>query len=238
MTFPDVEVFAEQILDATGQHKPPMDIRAMLRNWTSLSVVETDLDGDGFFVDLGDLGGEILLKKDKEEIRKRFTLAHELGHFLLRHHIGTDPKNQQIEKWCNDFAASLLLPRSMVADHLKQEGRKGLTEQLCKGPRIFQVSEKTFYLRIVRLFPISIMSVLVSRSGALVVDRYFNKDLLGYLGDDTELLDSEAQKFLVNLRDEGVGQSEFKRPTHSWLARRTENGEETQKFLLAVIERT
>ena len=67
---PDPDVFADQILEATGQRRAPTDVRAMVRKWPALSVVETDLDGDGFFVDLGRLGGEILLKKIRKSIER------------------------------------------------------------------------------------------------------------------------------------------------------------------------
>ncbi len=51
-----------------------------------------------------------------------FTLAHELGHVLLRQSAisgniprqGGDIKARQIEDWCNRFAAALLIPRSTV----------------------------------------------------------------------------------------------------------------------------
>ncbi len=45
---------------------------------------------------------------------KTFTLFHELGHIVLNEggicDISFDPNAQQIEKWCNAFAAELLIP--------------------------------------------------------------------------------------------------------------------------------
>lgn len=41
--------------------------------------------------------------------RLRFTLAHEIGHLVLRLQAAT-PKNE--ERWCNQFAAELLMPQA------------------------------------------------------------------------------------------------------------------------------
>lgn len=49
----------------------------------------------------------------------RFTIAHELGHYLLWKQMGIAPfsRNEywQVERLCNEFAANLLIPRRAVA---------------------------------------------------------------------------------------------------------------------------
>lgn len=69
----------------------------------------------------------IYVKHDDATVRKRFTIAHEIGHFLLHANDQTDfvdnqstffrngEKNQQ-ELEANDFAANLLMPRDRVLD--------------------------------------------------------------------------------------------------------------------------
>lgn len=55
--------------------------------------------------------------------RKRFTIAHELGHFLLKHLIKEheinfyDKSPQEIE--ANQFAAELLMPAKLIKDDFK-----------------------------------------------------------------------------------------------------------------------
>ncbi|MGQ0631484.1 MAG: ImmA/IrrE family metallo-endopeptidase [Sporichthyaceae bacterium] len=79
-------------------------------------------------VDLPDLGrtrltpeggGEILIRTDVGRARQQFTLAHELGHWLLHRHVGLpladQSGNRAIESFCNDFASNLLLPRTPLA---------------------------------------------------------------------------------------------------------------------------
>lgn len=67
----------------------------------------------------------IYLNSNDGEQRKRFTIAHELGHYVQEREKekiayvdkrdelaskGTDPK----ERWCNGFAAELIMPESVV----------------------------------------------------------------------------------------------------------------------------
>jgi Zn-dependent peptidase ImmA (M78 family) len=63
----------------------------------------------------------------REETRRRFTIAHEIGHFLIPHHrlLKNVCGSEDIESWrqsiavpereANSFAAELLLPRKYVA---------------------------------------------------------------------------------------------------------------------------
>src|SRR5712692_9710333 len=234
---PDPEVLADQILEVTSQRRPPTDVRAILGKWPQLSVLETELDGDGLFVDLGDVGGQILIKKDKQETRKRFTLAHELGHFLLRHHIREQVKKQEMESWCNNFAAAILLPKLLVLRHLKAGGLRQLTERLREGPTVFQVSEKAFYLRITHLFPISVVNVLLSNSAVSVIDEYHSEQLQECLGDRKVIWDSALENFLRGLADASAGQCQLSQHDRTWLARRIYRDSKNQKFLLVLLSR-
>jgi len=236
---PDAETFADQILDVTNQREPPTDIRGILGRWPHLSIVETDLDGDGMFVDLGEIGGEILVRKDKHETRKRFTIAHELGHFLLRHHLKESSEIQSIESWCNSFAGCVLLPKEMVLHHLKTGGISKLTQRLIEGPSVFQVSEKAFYLRISRLFPISIFTFLLSAASAAVLDSFQNQEIEELAGSYVQGIDQETKTFLMRFieGDTRFEQCELKMPDRILLAREVRANSNSKKILLAVLRR-
>ncbi|APT93019.1 hypothetical protein CPHO_09130 [Corynebacterium phocae] len=46
-----------------------------------------------------------------------FSLAHEFGHVLLgQQGVSSDNDHHQVERWCNQFAATLLLPEALLAD--------------------------------------------------------------------------------------------------------------------------
>lgn len=72
--------------------------------------------------------GAIIFVEDSEpSVRKKFTIAHEIGHFLLhdgaRNRLDTinyDDDESEDETEANYFAASLLMPEKMVRDALKE----------------------------------------------------------------------------------------------------------------------
>ena len=69
----------------------------------------------------------------REESRKRFTLAHEIGHFVLpgQPEVSSPCKQQRIENWdadlyrpeleANRFAAEILMPRELMAEFVQSE---------------------------------------------------------------------------------------------------------------------
>lgn len=98
-----------------------------------LKVKEEDLEGcEGLLVrPRGIPRGIIAVRKDiRSEGRKRFTIAHEIGHFVLPGHDeeGTICGQADIEGWkdrsnskereADDFAAELLIPTVVVKAHL------------------------------------------------------------------------------------------------------------------------
>ncbi|MDU9349064.1 MULTISPECIES: ImmA/IrrE family metallo-endopeptidase [Staphylococcus] len=94
---------------------------------------------DGFDFSLNDSGyydskeNKIIINRIESKNRKRFTLAHELGHALLEHEgisFRTNDKdkykdiiNKIRETEANKFAAQLLMPRGLVS-HLLSEAIK------------------------------------------------------------------------------------------------------------------
>lgn len=107
----------------------------------------------------------ILTNKIQSSNRKRFTLAHEIGHFTLHRISGVhmdnelfyrseeeQPTNLRWEKEANQFAAELLMPEA----HLKEEHRKILFSPkresfLTELAKHFSVSEEAMYYRLKNL---------------------------------------------------------------------------------------
>jgi hypothetical protein len=100
-----------------------------------LKVKEEDLDGcEGILIrPKGVARGIIAVKKSiRSESRKRFTIAHEIGHFVLLGHdeTGSICGQKDIESWkdrsnpkereADDFAAELLIPTVVVKAHLSR----------------------------------------------------------------------------------------------------------------------
>ena len=102
-----------------------------------LKVKEESLEGcDGVLVrPKGISRGIIAVRRDiRSAGRKRFTIAHEIGHFILTKHDeeGAICKPRDIEGWdrgakeserqADDFAAELLIPAAVVASRLSTAG--------------------------------------------------------------------------------------------------------------------
>lgn len=90
--------------------------------WWGIAVFQMSLSDDnirGFCMTDGAVP-TIVIKRSEPASGKLFTLFHELGHLLLRQPGICDlaSNNQRpIEKWCNAFAAAVLVPQADLLRH-------------------------------------------------------------------------------------------------------------------------
>ncbi|HEX3608184.1 MAG TPA: ImmA/IrrE family metallo-endopeptidase [Solirubrobacterales bacterium] len=123
----EAEKDAAKLLKATWGGAIPVDPVAIART-AGLSVLEAQLDENtlGALVKQPGRDPTILLNETDSENRRRFTCAHELGHFVRRSEeadeytrvdlrnslsaTGEDPE----EVYANEFAACLLMPEDEV----------------------------------------------------------------------------------------------------------------------------
>lgn len=83
---------------------PPFDPIVALRN-LGLVVTVGPFDHDGILV-----ASEVQVPEHQHPVVQRFTLAHELGHYVLDH----TGDRQKIEPEANAFASEFLIPRSLL----------------------------------------------------------------------------------------------------------------------------
>jgi Zn-dependent peptidase ImmA (M78 family) len=110
-----------------------------------LRIVEVDADGyEGMLLRLKGrmLGTVALNRRVREPRRRKFTLAHEIAHYLLpTHAISSSPcRKRDIEHWdsslatreveANRFAAAALMPQEAIADLLSLEPSFAAIEEL------------------------------------------------------------------------------------------------------------
>lgn len=124
-------IFASELVAALKLSAPidPEDVAKRL----GLGVEYCDASGfEGALVCSKETrSGTILVKKSiRENGRRRFTIAHEVGHYVLPHHgaKGSVCGSKDVENWdrslpdeeseANDFASELLIPRSLVGPAL------------------------------------------------------------------------------------------------------------------------
>lgn len=121
---------ADALLEAAGTTSLPIPVEELVTG-CGVRILAWDFDNniDGLVVQQ-DAGAVIWVNKGQAPTRQRFTLAHELGHYLLRHvdefHLdlggdfspnasGEHPDyNWRAERAANEFAANLLMPASML----------------------------------------------------------------------------------------------------------------------------
>ena len=187
--FIDPERACQQVLTAISHSGPPTDLDAVGSLWTTLNVHEEDLDQEGYLLCFGSLGADILIRRDDPPSRKRFTLAHELGHWTLAnlekgnvlfgegnkktlslqpHHKRRTPE----EAWCNKFAGCLLMPAGDLRSFLNDVNLSNLPHSISRGHAIFGVSQEAFISRICELTPICVFEV-VSTAENLKIRRKF-----------------------------------------------------------------
>lgn len=166
---PSAEAVARAVARSAGATEPPTDLASVVRLWPGLRVSVEDLEGAGYLLDLGQAGGEILLRAADSLARRRFTLAHELGHWLMA--TPTAPQHghddRSVERWCDAFASELLLPHAWLASHLDVP-MDALLSRLIALPERTRTSRTACFLRSAE---VSGLSIWLSR-GSMVIDRF------------------------------------------------------------------
>ena len=159
----------------SDESTPELVARSILQDLYTVVVAPTDLNGIAEklnivirreYIDSDILGAcmaeglkrLVVIAPDIRPLgRERFTLAHEIGHIMLRHSvcccrnedITWDSRRIDREQEANRFAAELLMPSSVMAGVVKRKGVKlGLVEALASE---WQVSVTAMAIRMVQL---------------------------------------------------------------------------------------
>lgn len=119
-TFSDLPVgpreAAGRLLARLMLSEQTINLSSLIVRFRDCDVLEVDIEGDGYCLPAGLLSDKTLViipSKERGE-RRRFTLAHELGH-LACHYNGRRAAIRDEERWCDTFASELLMPKTRVA---------------------------------------------------------------------------------------------------------------------------
>ena len=145
---------ANELIESAGVAEPPVDVRALAELCGALVLVQKFPDAlSGLVVEL-DAGAVIGVNARHPPVRQRFSIAHELGHHLLRHserfHIDIDggaapDQDYESERTANEFAAELLMPRRFLVPEFDHDPNPS------RLARRFDVSEIALGYRLVNL---------------------------------------------------------------------------------------
>lgn len=159
---------AERLLAKLGRASVPVDVRAVA-NELGLTLIEQALADVSGLLMTGNGRALIAVNRTDVDHRKRFSIAHEIGHFYLGHqfeagahvHVdkgnfisargaraaaGVDPK--EIE--ANQFAAALLMPSALVRAEVHKLTQGGPLNdlQVPKLATLFGVSDQAMTIRL------------------------------------------------------------------------------------------
>jgi Zn-dependent peptidase ImmA (M78 family) len=126
---PRAHELREQYVATFGGAELPVPAGSIAEDLLGLHVLEADLDGISGL--LYPARRRIVLNAADPAVRKRFTLAHELGHWICQcqnedgpevevfcraEDVTLDPAARAVEREANVFAAELLMPEPAVRD--------------------------------------------------------------------------------------------------------------------------
>jgi hypothetical protein len=179
---PDPERTSQRLLEKMGVDRIPVDLHGLAEVWAGLSIVEEDIDGPGYLLPLGKIGAEIIVRGADPVERKRFTIAHEVGHWVLgitceskagKFRQPGGVRHDVIEKWCDRFAVSFLVPRKTLVNHFQDVHEALLVAHVVAAPKHFRVSEEAMFLR---LYEVLGMRIAYFEMGSKRITRAFVPD--------------------------------------------------------------
>lgn len=151
-----IEKIAELILKQFDIDPENIEVTEIARKF-GLNVYSADL-GDSLSGFIKKVNGvnNIFVNNNHAGTRQRFTIAHEIGHFVLHNElINTNNgtvlfrglgDNWEIENQADYFAAALLMPLSAV-----EEVYNKLNENISATARVFRVSEQAMKRRLAEM---------------------------------------------------------------------------------------
>jgi Zn-dependent peptidase ImmA (M78 family) len=182
MNLPKIEPIVTSLLERSQTTQPPVSLARIAKLWAGLEVTLEDIDGEGFILDLGRVGGQIMVKRHSKFERQRYSVAHELGHWQLKEFgiplngsLKAD-RDQAVEKWCNKFACALLIPKPWIKRDLQHvEGRALVNTILCL-PDKYKVSRESLLIRVAEVSFINLMEM--TKDGANWTHRQYKSRLM------------------------------------------------------------
>ncbi len=104
---------------------PPYDLDDLAKEYGTVEYIHIPFKADGITIGIGgEAKPQIIIDDSAPDTRKKFTLAHELGHIIIPWHTGTivshiecirtNIEYEEMESEANSFAAELLIPNAWL----------------------------------------------------------------------------------------------------------------------------
>lgn len=159
--------------------KPGFDIETFLSSQADLryDAIPGDVDGISVHLKSKDNKPIVIISSTLPPSRKKFTMAHELGHIFIPWHIGTvfshtnenheyaDRLYHDCEVEANRFAAELLMPTEWLEELLRNSSPGHAHQTILE---IVGTSPEAAFYRIGALLPYNYIGVLTSKTGKVL----------------------------------------------------------------------
>lgn len=161
-----IEERSLRVLKELSIEKLPIDVNEIALHY-GVKIKEDTFDDtiSGFLI--SKKGKNIIgINSNESPVRKRFTMAHELGHFILHSNKEDDLFISKIhfrdeesstgemkrEREANAFAAGILMPRFLIEKELQKfKDKSPVEEAVSRLANIFNVSEIAMSYRLLNL---------------------------------------------------------------------------------------
>lgn len=156
---------------------PPFDLDALATEYGELEYLNLPYDVDGITIGIGSAQKpRILVNASAPATRRKFTLAHELGHIVIPWHTGTiishlnphhaDAAYMQMESEANRFAAELLMPSDWLANQFETAGN--VEAYFRTVQKIAGTSREAAQYKLFRALPSPVICVQVDHNSHLL----------------------------------------------------------------------
>lgn len=160
--------------------KPPYDLEQLARVYGDLEYLDLPFGVDGITIGIGAAAKpRILINSSAPVTRRKFTLAHEIGHIVIPWHTGTivshlenaevDAAYSLMETEANRFAAELLMPSDWLVEEFN---RASSVEQYFRSVLALSGASKEATLnKILRPLPQPVICIQVDSSSKVLNPR-------------------------------------------------------------------
>jgi Zn-dependent peptidase ImmA (M78 family) len=163
-----IEQRAEKLLIESNSYSTPVQLTDCARYLgIIIKNVELDADVSGFLLLKDDNSVHIGINKSNPVNRRRFTLAHEIAHYILHakdSKLFVDKEEKVLyrdsnsstgelekEREANAFAAALLMPEKLLREEIAKQNEEAKEKFINNVARKFQVSEQAVTIRLTNL---------------------------------------------------------------------------------------
>lgn len=167
LTSEQIRNIARGIVKNFNLNEPPVDLYYVAEKLNCIIHYVKDFPKtvDGMVLPLASGQHLVLINQYIKSVRKRFTLAHELGHVYLRHYLkyglykSRDQQKDIIERQADIFATELLMPKHWIRQYYPKI--KNIEEMA----QLFWVSKEAMTIRLKELG-------LMEDNYAEIIDNY------------------------------------------------------------------